>query len=100
MDEIFSLFLLQNMGFVCEWEVFEIIEKLSYGETPGCLQLGGNSASAACARLAWPCQASRNTPALEQARPRGTRDGFVYAHGNFEGDQARLVEIGRLQRRR
>lgn len=27
MDEIFSLFLLQNMDFVCEWEVFEIIEK-------------------------------------------------------------------------
>lgn len=41
------------MGFVCEWEVFEIIEKTF---------LQGDTSLPARARLAWPCQVSCSAP--------------------------------------
>lgn len=84
------------MGFVCEWEVFEIIEKTFLRGDTGPPAAQGELGLL----LLVPGWAGPAKPHTTHLHCRGTQDAFVCTHGNSEGHQARLVEIGRLQRRR
>lgn len=99
LDAIFLFVFITKHGLcVRVGAIWNNWKKFPAGRHQPARSSGWTQPPAACAELAQPCWVSRNTPVVQKAWPRSTRDVFVCAHGNSEGDQARLLEIGRLQK--